>query len=107
LSSAVRLAPGFSSPRKKYFQKFQEIICCEFYCGMKNTLPLNFPYPVFSTNPVSIQSCDGQLILCHSQRHQLNSVDIDSYHVLKTVYVAYATVCYCRTLYTPCYTCYA
>src|SRR5699024_2020835 len=103
LSSAVRLAPGFSSPRKKYFQKFQEIICCEFYCGMKNIPPLNFPYPVFSTNPVSIQSCDGQLNLCRSQRLQPSNVGKDSYHVLTPVDVAYATVCYCRTLYTPYY----
>src|SRR5699024_840466 len=103
LLNTVRPAPAFSSPRKNIFKNFQEIIYCEFYCGMKNTLPLNFPYPVFSTNPVSIQSCDGQLNLCHSQCLQPSNVGKDSYHVLTPVDVAYATVCYCRTLYTPCY----
>ncbi len=104
-SNAVRPAPGFSKPTKNYFQKIksQQIISHEFCCGMKHTPPLNFPYPVFSTNPVSIQSCDGQLNLCHSQRHQLNSVDISSYHVLTPVDVAYATVYCYRTLYTPYY----
>src|SRR5699024_6300864 len=98
---------GFSSPYKNIFKNFQEIICCEFYCGMKNIPPLNFPYPVFSTSRLSTPRCDGQLNLCRSQHHQLSSVDIDSYHVLTPVDVACATVCYCRTLYTPCYTCYA
>src|SRR5699024_3270065 len=70
---------------------------------MKYIPPLNFPYPVFSTNPVSIQSCDGQLNLCRSQCLQPSNVGKDSYHVLTPVDVAYATVCYCRTLYTPYY----
>src|SRR5699024_5524627 len=68
---------------------------------MKHTLPLNFPYPVFSTNPVLIQSCDGQLNLCRSQRLQPSNVGKDSYHVLTPVDVAYATVCYCRRLCMP------